>query len=53
MPSPLFEVTDNADRKATRILTRLEAIGQNLPADIVMLLYKERRPPMGKRSQIR
>lgn len=38
MPVLLIKVAGNADRRAARILTRLKASGQELPADIVMLL---------------
>jgi len=51
MPARLIEVLGNVDRRAKRVLTQLEAIGQNLPADIVMLLNKECRPPAETRGQ--
>ncbi len=46
----LIEVVGNVDQRARRILTRLEAIGQDLPANIVMLLNEERGPPAGEGS---
>ena len=46
----LIERVGNVGQRAKRILTKLEAIGQDLPANIVMLLNEERGPPAGEGS---
>lgn len=47
----LVEAVGNVDLRARRILTRIEAIGQDLPANIVLLLNEERGGPSAKESQ--
>ena len=50
LPARLIEGVGKVDQRARRILTRLGATEQNLPANIVMLLSEQRGLSGGKAS---
>ena len=50
MPARLIEGAGRVDQRARRVLAWLGATGQDLPANIVVLLSEERWPSGGKAS---